>query len=95
MTQQEEKIDTSCIESLNDRSAYIVCAQRSPIGTYGGCLKPLSAPQLASQIIKGSLLKSGILGSEIEECILGNVLQANLGQNSCRQACILSGIPVT
>ena len=91
----EQKTDPSFIESLNDRSVYIISAVRSPIGTYGGSLSPLSAPELASQVIKQALNKCNIEPAQIEECILGNVLQANLGQNSCRQACIASGIPNT
>eukprot|EP01083_Nonionella_stella_P009085 26330_1 len=90
---QEQKTDASSIESLNDRTAYIVSAVRSPIGTYGGSLSPLSAPQIASQIIKGALTNCGLSPDSVEECILGNVLQANIGQNSARQASIASGIP--
>eukprot|EP00483_Globobulimina_turgida_P005119 UN05129 len=95
MSQEEKKIDTSAsyIASLKDRGVYIVSALRSPIGTFGGCLSPLSAPQIASQIIKGALSKCGINPNDIEECIFGNALQANVGQNSCRQASIASGIP--
>ena len=89
---QEQKID---IDSLKDRTPYIVAAVRSPIGTYGGGLSPLSAPQICSQVIKGALSKCGVSPECIEECIIGNVLQANIGQNSARQASIASGIPNT
>ena len=93
MASQDCKQDIESIQSLNDRTAYIVAAVRSPIGTFGGTLSPLSAPQICSQVIKGALSKCGIQPAHIEECIFGNVLQANIGQNSCRQASINAGIP--
>lgn len=93
MAQDEHKTEQSPTITLTDRGVYIAAAVRSPLGTFGGCLSSLSAPDLAAQVIKGALSKSGITANAVEECIFGNVLQANLGQNSCRQASIASGIP--
>lgn len=72
----------------------IVAAGRTAIGSFGGSLAGLSAPELGSQVIKALLAKTGIAPDQISEVIMGNVLTAGLGQNPARQALIKAGIPV-
>ena len=71
----------------------IVKALRTAIGSFGGTLKDLSAAELATIIIKEILDETGIPAEEIDEVILGNVLQAASGQNPARQAAIKAGVP--
>lgn len=71
----------------------IVKALRTAIGSFGGTLKDLSAAELATIIIKEILDETGIPAEEIDEVILGNVLQAASGQNPARQAAIRAGVP--
>lgn len=76
--------------SMND--VVIVSALRTPIGSFGGSLKDVGAVQLGSIVIKSALEKAGITGDQVDEVILGNVLQAGLGQNPARQAAMHAGI---
>lgn len=77
--------------SLNE--AVIVNASRTPIGSFGGSLKEISAVQLGAIVIKDMLEKTGLDGEQVDEVIMGNVLQAGLGQNPARQAAIHAGLP--
>ncbi|XP_069680743.1 acetyl-CoA acetyltransferase, mitochondrial isoform X2 [Periplaneta americana] len=76
---------------LND--VVIVSAVRTPIGTFGGSLSSLSAPQLAAVAIQGAIERAGIPKEEVKEVLLGNVLQANVGQAPARQATLFAGLP--
>ena len=76
-------------------NVYICSAARTPIGSYGGSLKDISAPQLASIAAKAALDRSGIDGALIDEVIFGQVLQAGVGQNLARQATLGAGLPLT
>ena len=71
----------------------IVSARRSPIGSFGGAFKNVSAVDLATQVVKESIKDINLDPNEINEVILGNVLSAGLGQNVARQIAIKSGIP--
>lgn len=71
----------------------IVSARRSPIGSFGGVFKNVSAVDLATQVVKESIKDINLDTKEINEVILGNVLSAGLGQNVARQIAIKSGIP--
>ncbi|WP_338487757.1 acetyl-CoA C-acetyltransferase [Ruoffia tabacinasalis] len=71
----------------------IVSARRSPIGSFGGAFKNVSAVDLATQVVKESIKDINLDPQEINEVILGNVLSAGLGQNVARQIAIKSGIP--
>ncbi|MEW5918914.1 MAG: beta-ketoacyl synthase N-terminal-like domain-containing protein, partial [Gemmatimonadota bacterium] len=79
----------------SDRTAVIVAAARTPIGKYLGGLAALSAPELGATAIRAALERSGVPGNEIQEVIMGNVLQGGVGQAPARQALIKSGIPAT
>src|SRR3954466_1128714 len=78
---------------MNDRTVYIVSAVRTPIGSFGGALKDFSATQLGSIAIKAALQRAGLQPSQIQEVLMGCVLQANLGQAPARQAAIMAGLP--
>jgi acetyl-CoA C-acetyltransferase len=78
---------------MTKKEVYIVSAVRTPIGSFGGSLKDISAPKLGGIAIKSAVKKSGIKPADVEEVYMGCVLQANLGQAPARQAAILAGLP--
>ena len=78
---------------MNNKTVYIVSAVRTPIGSFGGALKSLSATQLGAIAIKAAVERAGLQPSQIQEVLMGCVLQANLGQAPARQAAILAGLP--
>ncbi|PFG13714.1 acetyl-CoA C-acetyltransferase [Bacillus sp. es.036] len=77
------------------RDVVIVSAIRTPVGSFNGSLKSISATELGAAVIKGAIEKAGLSIDQVEEVIMGNVLQAGLGQNPARQAAIKAGIPVS
>jgi len=77
------------------REPVIVSATRTPIGKFGGALKDLSAPKIGAIAVKEAIKRAKIDPKEVEECIMGNVLSAGLGQNPARQAALWGGLPDT
>ena len=77
------------------KEVVIVAAVRTPIGSYKGSLKNMSADQLGSIVINEVLKKSKFNKEEIDEVIMGQVLTAGGGQNPARQAAINAGLPVS
>lgn len=75
------------------KEVYVISAVRTALGTFGGALSSISAPKLGAVAIKGAIEKAGITQSEVQDVIMGNVLQANLGQAPARQAAKFSGLP--
>ena len=75
------------------KEVYIVSAVRTAIGSWGGSLKDFSATQLGSFAIKGAIERAGIKPEDINEVLMGCVLQANLGQAPARQAARFAGVP--
>src|SRR3954469_20985832 len=73
--------------------AVIVSAVRTPVGSFGGYYKDVPATELGAKAIQAALERAGVAPDEVEEVILGCVLQAGLGQNPARQAAIGAGIP--
>jgi acetyl-CoA C-acetyltransferase len=73
--------------------AVIVSAVRTPVGTFGGQFKDVSATELGARAVRAALERAQIAGEEVDEVILGCVLQAGLGQNPARQAAIGAEIP--
>lgn len=73
----------------------ILSAKRTPIGAYLGSLSGFSAPQLGAFAIKSAVEQSGINIEEINEVIMGNVLQGGVGQAPARQAAIYAGLPIS
>ena len=76
------------------KNVYLVGLNRTAVGSFGGSLKDMSAAQLGAIVIKEALVRSNVEASCVDEVIMGNVLQAGLGQNPARQMAIQAGIPV-
>jgi len=74
-------------------NAVIVSGARTAIGSFGGALTDVPATELGRVVIDSALERAGIDPSDIEEVIMGNVLQAGVGMNPARQSAIASGIP--
>jgi acetyl-CoA C-acetyltransferase len=77
------------------RTPVIVGAARTPIGKFLGALAPMSAPELGAIAIRAAVERSGVSVADIDEVIMGNVLQGGVGQAPARQAAIKAGIPGT
>jgi acetyl-CoA C-acetyltransferase len=75
------------------KEVYIISAVRTPMGSWGGSLKDLSATRLGSIAIKAAIERAGIKAEEVNEVLMGCVLQANLGQAPARQAARFAGLP--
>jgi acetyl-CoA C-acetyltransferase len=70
----------------------IISGCRTPVGKFQGSLSDLSAPQLGAIAVREAVKRSGVDVAEIDECIMGNVVAAGLGQNPARQAAIFGGL---
>ncbi|QTL97370.1 acetyl-CoA C-acyltransferase [Iocasia frigidifontis] len=75
------------------KEVVIASAVRTAIGTFGGSLKGIKTVNLGAEVIKEALKRAKVKSSEVDEVIMGNVLQAGLGQNSTRQSAIYAGLP--
>ncbi len=75
------------------REVVIVGAARTPIGAFLGSLASVPAPKLGAVAIKAALERAGVKGEDVELVIMGNVLQAGVGQAPARQAMIFAGVP--
>lgn len=78
---------------MNKREVYIISAVRTPMGSFGGALKDFSATKLGAIAIKGALAKAGIQPEQVQDVLMGCVIQANLGQAPARQAAKFAGLP--
>ncbi len=72
----------------------ILSANRTPIGKFGKTLAGIKATDLGGLVVKEAVKRAGIKPTDVEECIMGNVISAGLGQNPARQAAIHGGLPV-
>lgn len=77
------------------KEVYIVSMARTPIGSFGGGLATLSAPQIGAVAIKAAIERAGIQATDVQEVYMGNVLSANIGQAPVTQAMLAAGIPDT
>ena len=75
------------------KDVVIVSAVRTALGSFGGTLKDVSAVDLGATVIKEAITRAGVKPELVEEVIMGNVIQAGLGQNTARQATIKAGLP--
>lgn len=75
------------------KEVVIVSAVRTPMGSFGGSLKSLTATQLGAVAIKGALNKAGLSPDKVNDVLMGCVIQANLGQAPARQAAKFAGLP--
>ncbi|NBT58641.1 thiolase family protein, partial [bacterium] len=77
------------------KEVVVVSAVRTPIGAYLGSLKEHAAPALGAFAVKEAARQAGVAPQEIDECLMGNVLSAGVGQAPARQAAIFAGLPNT
>ncbi|MDX1315486.1 MAG: beta-ketoacyl synthase N-terminal-like domain-containing protein, partial [Eudoraea sp.] len=77
------------------KEVVIVSAVRTPIGSFLGALSSVPAPNLGAAAIKAALEKAGVGPDQVDEVLMGHVVQAGAGQAPARQAAILAGIPDT
>jgi acetyl-CoA C-acetyltransferase len=70
----------------------IISGCRTPVGKFQGSLSDMSAPQLGAIVVREAVKRAGIEPSQVDECIMGNVVSAGLGQNPARQAAIFGGL---
>ena len=75
------------------REAVIVSAVRLPTGKFLGALKDFTAPQLGALVVREAVVRAGIDPASVDECIMGNVVSAGLGQAPARQAALGAGLP--
>ena len=75
------------------RETVIVSAVRLPTGKFLGALKGLTAPQLGALVVGEAVRRAGVDPAAVDECIMGNVVSAGLGQNPARQAALNGGLP--
>jgi len=83
------------MSSVADRDAYIVSACRTAIGEFLGGISSMTAPQLGAVVIREAVRRAGIKPDQVEEVLMGHVVQAGAGQAPARQAAIHGGIPDT
>jgi acetyl-CoA C-acetyltransferase len=79
---------------MSDTDIVIVSAQRTPVGSFNGALASLPAHELGKIVIQAAVEKAGIALGDVDEVILGQVLQAGAGQGPARQASVNAGVPV-
>lgn len=77
------------------KNVVIVSAARTPVGSFGGAFKSVSAVDLGVVAAKEAIARAGIKAEDVDEAIIGNVLQAGLGQNVARQVILHAGLPET
>jgi acetyl-CoA C-acetyltransferase len=70
----------------------IISGCRTPVGKFQGSLADLSAPKLGAIVVREAVKRGGLNSDQIDECIMGNVLPAGLGQNPARQAAVFAGL---
>jgi acetyl-CoA C-acetyltransferase len=75
--------------------AVIISAARTPVGKFLGSLKGFSAPELGAMVVRESVKRAGVNPEDVDEVIMGCVIQAGLGQNPARQAALKGGLPST
>jgi acetyl-CoA C-acetyltransferase len=75
--------------------AVIISAARTPVGKFLGSLKNFTAPELGAMVVRESVKRAGVKPEDVDEVIMGCVIQAGLGQNPARQAALNGGLPST
>src|SRR3982750_3569284 len=76
-----------------ENDVVIISGCRTPVGKFQGGLADLSATQLGAIVVGEAVKRAGIDAAQVDECIMGNVVSAGLGQNPARQAAIYGGLP--
>jgi acetyl-CoA C-acetyltransferase len=78
---------------MSARDVVLLAGCRTPIGTFGGALKDVPAVELGTTAVREAVRRAGVRPDQVDEVILGNILQAGLGMNPARQAAIRAGLP--
>src|SRR5918912_3217447 len=78
---------------MQDNDILIVSAARTPIGKFQGAYKDLPATDLGAAAVRAAVARAGLDGALVDECIMGNVVGAGLGQAPARQAALRGGLP--
>ena len=78
---------------MSIRQSVIVSAVRIPTGRFLGGLKDFTAPQLGALVVREAVSRAGLSPADVDECILGNVVSAGMGQHPARQAALAAGLP--
>lgn len=78
---------------MSIRPSVLVSAVRTPTGKFLGALKDFTAPQLGAIAVREAIARAGLQPGDVDECILGNVVSAGLGQHPARQAALQAGLP--
>jgi acetyl-CoA C-acetyltransferase len=91
----ERKSNTREFEMPELNEAVIISAARTPVGKFLGSLKGFSATQLGAMVVRESVKRAGVKPEDVDEVIMGCVIQAGLGQNPARQAALNGGLPNT
>src|SRR5215472_16121110 len=79
---------------MSDADIVIVSAQRTPVGSFNGALASLPAPDLGKLVIQAAAERARVPLGDVDEVIMGQVLQAGAGQGPARQAAVNAGVPV-
>lgn len=79
--------------SYQDQDVVIISGVRTPVGKFQGSLSDLSATQLGAIVVREAVKRAHLDAKQVEECIMGNVVSAGLGQNPARQAALNGGLP--
>jgi acetyl-CoA C-acetyltransferase len=77
---------------MNNREPLIISAVRTPTGKFLGALKDFTAPQLGALVVREAVRRAGVDPASVDECIMGQVIQAGAGQNPARQAALHGGL---
>jgi len=72
---------------MNEKEVYIISAVRTPMGSFGGCLKEVSATQLGAAAIEAAVAKAGIDQAQVQDLLMGSVLQANVNCTTINKVC--------
>jgi len=80
---------------FKDTDVVIISGVRTPVGKFQGSLSDFSAPQLGAMVVREAVSRAKIEPEKVNECIMGNVVTAGLGQNPARQAALFGGLPDT
>jgi len=78
----------------NDFETVILSACRTPVGAFGGALKDVPAADLGAVVIREAIARAGVRPAEVDDVVMGCVLQAGAGMNVARQAAVKAGLPV-
>ena len=76
------------------REVYVVNCCRTAVGSFGGSLKDVPAPEMGAIVIKEALKRANVAPENVDEVMFGCILTAGLGQNVARQASLKAGIPI-